>query len=468
MSFPVPEAAPHSPFICDCEKWMRPACAGEPFYNEYKGKRYCVLHFPGKQKSAEFEKALQRKLDNQDFEFRGVWFPDKVSFYKVHFNSYADFRSAIFSELASFSNCTFVEGAIFYEATFRASVSFTETVFTEAVDFTSTTFKGDATFQIVEFKSKATFNSATFNANVTFSSSGMVTELASGKSTYFPTVFGAEADFSDAVFNSRVRFFQTEFNAGLIFESTTFNDYVSFRGNKARRGFGPQASLDFHDAKLDKPEYLSFHTLTLRPHWFVDADARQFNFTNVDWDWRSTGEEIESLERNEVSSPHRMLETACRYLAVNAEENHRYEEASKFRYMAMDSRRRAKWRGFALWRLSWWYWLASGYGERIPRAFAVLFGVWLLFAALYMQVGFARWDSKVSNEQEAMTKRRDEVGEPLPLPRALTYSLGVMTLQKPEPPPATTAARSVVILETVLGPVQAALLALAIRRKFMR
>jgi hypothetical protein len=43
-----------------------------------------------------------------------------------------------------------------------------------------------------------------------------------------------------------------------------------------------------------------------------------------------------------------------------------------------------------------------------------------------------------------------------------------MTLQKPEPRPATGAAQAVVMLETILGPVQAALLALAIRRKFMR
>ena len=67
-----------------------------------------------------------------------------------------------------------------------------------------------------------------------------------------------------------------------------------------------------------------------------------------------------------------------------------------------------------------------------------------------------------------MTAKRDETDAPLKLPRALTYSTAVMTLQKPEPRPATTAAQTVVLLETILGPVQAALLALGIRRKFMR
>src|SRR5436189_3028170 len=65
---------PQPTIVCACEGWMRSACAGEPFYKEHEGNRYCVLHFPGKEKSADFEKALQRKLENEDFDFRGVWF----------------------------------------------------------------------------------------------------------------------------------------------------------------------------------------------------------------------------------------------------------------------------------------------------------------------------------------------------------------------------------------------------------
>jgi len=71
-------------------------------------------------------------------------------------------------------------------------------------------------------------------------------------------------------------------------------------------------------------------------------------------------------------------------------------------------------------------------------------------------------------EERSEVIKQDERGTPLKFRRALIYSAGVMTLQKPEPKPATTTAQAVVLLETVLGPVQAALLALAIRRKFMR
>ena len=62
----------------------------------------------------------------------------------------------------------------------------------------------------------------------------------------------------------------------------------------------------------------------------------------------------------------------------------------------------------------------------------------------------------------------DDIGQPLPFIRAFTYSLAVMSLQRPEPKPLTGTAQTLVLLETIFGPLQAALLALAIRRKFMR
>jgi hypothetical protein len=57
---------------------------------------------------------------------------------------------------------------------------------------------------------------------------------------------------------------------------------------------------------------------------------------------------------------------------------------------------------------------------------------------------------------------------PFGLKRAFTYSLSVMSLQKPDPKPLTGTAQTLVLLETILGPVEGALLLLAIRRKFMR
>jgi Pentapeptide repeats (9 copies) len=517
-------------FVCDCEERMRSACAGEPFYKEHEGNHYCVLHFPGKEKSEDFKRALERKLADKDFNFRGVWFPDELSFSHFSFSGKLDFGGATFNAKVNFNSARFRAEAYFSSATFIASVYFTSAIFNKGADFFSTTFCGEAYFTDVTFRGKANFSaveyfrpttfdakadfvyarfikgadfsnttfsaeayfsfatfgavadfraaahftSATFSSNAYFNNAGFSAEayfISAGFSKgaeFISARFGAVAYFDDATFSKKADFSLANFNEKVAFSSATFRDHVTFTGNENGSVFSGTSSLDLQSAVIEKSDHISFHTLALRPHWFVNIDARKFDFTNVDWTWHSTGEEVESLKRKFISSPHRMLAIACRHLAVNAEENHRYEEASKFRYMAMDARRLEKWHGFTIWRLSWWYWLASGYGERTLRAFAVLIGAWLLFALLYTQVGFVRWEPKRSNEKEAMIEQRDEAGEPLKLTRALTYSLGVMTLQKPEPRPATIAAQSFVILETILGPVQAALLALAIRRKFMR
>jgi len=62
----------------------------------------------------------------------------------------------------------------------------------------------------------------------------------------------------------------------------------------------------------------------------------------------------------------------------------------------------------------------------------------------------------------------DEVGQPQKPTKALAYSLAVITLQRPDPRPLTTTAWFAVLAETILDPIQAALLILAVRRRFMR
>lgn len=153
------------------------------------------------------------------------------------------------------------------------------------------------------------------------------------------------------------------------------------------------------------------------------------------------------------------------------------------------------WRVTRRFNLSWWYWLLSGYGERVARAFGVLLSIWLLFALIYSTGNASWWQPKqparlaadasaretqpnagkdappaVREAQPTVREAQPAVAAtvPLTLPEAVIYSAGVMSLQKPEPLPANKRAKALVLFETILGPLQAALLALAIRRKFMR
>lgn len=585
MSSPLAlETNPQSTFICECEMLMRSACEGLPFYQASAGKRYCVLHFPDKDKSEAFRETLKRKLDAKDFNFVGVWFPNYLSFSKFQFTDEANFNYATFNENVDFSNtifyagarfavATFSKGANFNDATFKGEAQFNNAhfrseetnfksaIFLEKSSFYSATFNGDtyftqakfkkdinfqaATFMTVAifyhaefdgraelsltkfngqahffsatFKGLTNFGSATFDGQVEFTETTFVESTSFGRTAFkaeahfFNTIFIAEASFRYATFFKETIFANVMFNVIGNFSYATFVDYVRFYSDKDKQLFGDILSLDFQHTRIEKPDHVSFHTLTLLPHWFVNVDARKFDFTNVDWR-SSIGQEIQNLKDKHVSSPYRLLAIAYRQLAVNAEENHRYEEASMFRYWAMDVQRWETLRGSTFWmriwralrrtvtRLSrslgrdwgvqgrtwirskrfwrqywerlgllhWLYWVASGYGEKVTKAFMVLVGIWLAFALLYTQVGFIRSVPKVTGESLVVTERRDEVGEPLRLSRALTYSLGVMTLQKPEPRPATIWAERLIIFESVFGPLQAALLALAIRRKFMR
>jgi uncharacterized protein YjbI with pentapeptide repeats len=512
-----PKSKPESGFVCACQDWMRSACAADVIYSD-PGKRYCVLHFPGKEKSADFKAALQRKLDNKDFDFRGVWFPDEVSFEGFDFSSEANFHFATFSADVNFSSTTFSAEANFSSATFSAWADFSSATFSARAyfssatfslappDFSSATFSAEADFSYATFSGEADFRNATFSATAEFRSATF-----SVKAYFFSATFDAAAIFSRATF-ALANFVYAIFRAETYFNEAIFKDYVEFAGREGRQPFSKSSSLDLQFATIEQPDRVSYHTLTLHPHWFINVDPRKFGFTNTDWGRPGINAEITSLKTKKISSPHRLLAIACRHLAVNAEENHRYEEASEFRYMSMDARR-LKWKlrgkffnshwktikktlnrlarsmsrdGKVLGRtrtrlkrfvivyctgfdfLHWVYWVASGYGERIMRAFTVLIVFWLLFAGVYTRVGFARSEPKSASESDVAIAKRFDVSESLPFKRALAYSLGVMMLQRPEPKPATTAAQTLVLFETILGPVQAALLALAIRRKFMR
>jgi hypothetical protein len=188
------------------------------------------------------------------------------------------------------------------------------------------------------------------------------------------------------------------------------------------------------------------------------------------------------LSGRKIEQGKRLLDIACRQLAVNAEENNRYEDASRFRYMAMETKKLETSRYKRLFTLTWWYRLSSGYGEGWRRGAVILLLIWLLFAWAYTgfsffvtplppaPVGFVRWERKAQSAEELAnpTIAEDTEGEKFGGGKALWYSAAVMALQRPEPKPATNWTRGLIILETLLGPLQAALLALAIRRKFMR
>src|SRR5205085_7253027 len=104
--------------------------------------------------------------------------------------------------------------------------------------------------------------------------------------------FEARTNFTSTSFTERAYFQQTTFEAETYSTYASFQSYVLFSGNLQNKAIGDEASLDFQFARMEKPERISFHTLTLRPHWFINLDTRELDFTNVDWDrWKNSLDE---------------------------------------------------------------------------------------------------------------------------------------------------------------------------------
>jgi hypothetical protein len=190
--------------------------------------------------------------------------------------------------------------------------------------------------------------------------------------------------------------------------------------------FHPEKRVNFRNAEIEEPARVSFHTVTLRPSWFVDVNPREFIFTNAEWYrlrswWRvwTINDELEVVTQLGSPSPAFLLEKSCRELAINSEENHLHNEASRFRYCAMDARRRQQSRsrtwGFSL---IFWYWLLSGYGELQGRALVWLGLIMFGFAGLYTLTGFPQ-DKVVTWSNFLPTYWQ-----------SLVYSLGIMNEAK--------------------------------------
>jgi hypothetical protein len=244
------------------------------------------------------------------------------------------------------------------------------------------------------------------------------------------------------------------------FTGAIFREKASFWGSKANQVFRSGAWAQFNDCRIEKPEQFTFNTVLLHPCWFGNTDVRKVNFTDVKWYGMPGGlkgtldEEIDALKHRGVGwSPYTLLAQACRRLSTNAEENREYPLANEFHYWSMDALRKENWRRFGLIRTM--YWALSGYGVRAARAFLALVVIWAAFATFYVLVNPSEFK---------------DFGQGLVyLWQAGVYSLLAMARLNPEPRPDEPGLFQFLVgLEGILGPLQIALLALAIRRKVMR
>jgi hypothetical protein len=327
----------------------------------------------------------------------------------------------------------------------------------EDYDFGGTVFpEGTSSdFERRKFDANTNFDGATFLGKADFSEA----QLSSAETSFSGAQFsGEETTFSRAQFSSGETLFQeATFMGRANFTRVTFREKVAFFGTITNSVFSSQAWAEFGDSRIEKPELLTFNTVLLHAGWFINVDVRKVDFTDVKWYGMPGGpegtldEEIGALAKRGVESPYTLLSQACQRLAANAEENRDYWLANGFYYWSMDALRKAGWRRLGLIRTM--YWALSGYGVRAARAFLVLLGIWAAFTILYILVPSSPFSGFSVSDFE----------------KAIVYSLGAMARLNPEPRPDEPGLfQFLVTVEGLLGPLQIALLALAIRRKVMR
>lgn len=486
---------------------------------------YCILHAPTQSKDLEeFNRIVNEKITRRESHFEAIVFPG--SFRLDHGNPYdlpMNFRYAQFLSSVELHKIK-TKYLYFDHCVFHGFTHFNSVLIQELATFDSAVFKREAWFSGSHFGrsdfSNAIFQGSTrFNMGATFNNTADFTSARFESSTDFSSaIFRDSVWFNEAVFpdKSNISFVWSEFETLVSFKKAIFEGYVSFDGTESRPVFGKDAVLDLQKAQLERPERLSFHTVRLQPNWFVNANARKLVFTNCHWKDQynknvNTESELECLVQTvanydkitagspqqridpSTSNPNKLLTQTCWQLADNYEKSKGFSDASVFRRIAFESERLDRKARIKKWykRLAdilkgdveceaatagilgrtrqifelfesknrpydlvhSLYHHLSGYGEKWFRAFCWLLLIWIFFAVLYWLTG-----SFIFLENQP----------PMDFGHAIGYSLQVMALRTPEPRPYGASTIILYGVETILSPVVAALLALAIRRKFMR
>ena len=410
---------------------------------EEKDGALCILHFGDPHKDAEkCARAVEDKISNKDFNFRGVLFSCPVEFNGEMEN--ANFGWATFSDAANFLEATFSSAANFYVATFSGEANFEWTTFSGAANFRAGRFSGAAHFWEATFSGEAEFQGATFSD---------------------------EAHFQEATFKEAVRF------EGL---AKSRDD----EGNPTDR----RVRLDFIDVTLDKPDKVHFRDVDMWEVSFVGTDVRKVEFTNVQWperlrdEWqaeqgerKAEKDEWEAAQGEKWFSRSKLpnwrelreawrqatkerkdrlaaVEKLCHQLRQNYEDQRNYPDAGRFYHGEMEMRRKSNpWRRY-LPSLTTLYWFSSGYGQRPLRAGLCVVLLFLLFGWLYTIVGL-QVEGESTNTVGAALLHTAEV---LTFTRERTYSA------------VSDIGRWLSIVQMIVMPLQVALLVLAVRRRFQR
>jgi len=293
-----------------------------------------------------------------DVKFKNCHFGKKTSFLKkrnrlTEFGKRNVFSNSTFGYKSDMSDCKFGIGCSFEKGTIITNTNFSKAHFGSQTRFNGVTIH-NASFNDCTFENMATFESCTFNHQTNFSGVKFIkTTEDHGPLSFLGSMFNGTTDFTGCTFSGPIAFKHGEFNE-IDFTGTTFAAKADFQ-NRAFKG-----KTKFDDCHFAvAPE---FHNATLH---------EDTSFINTNFDDTSNSSAAASY----------------RTLRRKMEEHRSKQNQSKFYALELRSvRMSGALQGTAKF-LSYLYDMFCGYGLRMGRPIAWLFGINFAFTCLYFTIG---------------------------------------------------------------------------------
>lgn len=403
---------------------------------------------------------------NGGLTFNGSYIKGMMSAQDTIFIGSFSFKEATFSEEVDLDFATFCSEVAFFDGTkFINNSSFKRSIFGGMAYFLRAKFYGETSFWGADFDENAQFGMSTFGSNVSFER----------------TTFGKEAIFISTTFSKEAYFFSTTFARATHFTGSNFKGPVIFQGLGELRlpvirngmelrlevvdeNFVFEGEVDFRRVTLDDPDKVRFQHVDLSKVRFLETRLDRVRLIDVKWAEREERKAIYDEEFAEEEG-YELVAQLYRQLKKNYEEERDYPGAGDFHYGEMEmmlkqqhqewekeTKKSQKCKNWFTWFLTSSYKFLSGYGEKAERAIVIT------LAILLAGVPFYFFDKLTAATLEGIWSAFWD---------ALISSMGYMTFRLTKVPTSWWA-KPVLAVQAVLGPIQLALLALALRRKFRR
>ena len=434
-------------------------------------------------------------IEGSDFdpETAPPTFGGDVDFSACSFMDVSFFRFLAVSGAVSFRAARFQDDALFEQVTFSSSADFSDAVFSKAVDFGRAVFEKRTTFRGARFEGPqeypVSFYRADFNEDVSFSGAR----------------FSTSPNFNRANFNGNADFQQVEFSGGAEFRDATFVGelslaHVELAGKVKFTETHLLGETEFTDVALAKDAVLVFDRVDLGKISFLDTNLELITFRQVEWAKPAVRlgigkredclwDELRPISEHADRDHYRIAEN-YQQLVLNYEKKRDYERAAAFYIGEMEMHRKSagdSWSQGRLRPLRWVkeifnvynvYRLASNYGTSYWQSFGILVVLVLVFSLTFLYSGFQ--PSKEAAGETPRLIHYNLVSEPGDTPaiaskwladyrEAVLFTLSLVTFQKDRfYEPVGWQSRLVLNLAVVIIVSQAALVFLAIRRRFRR